>query len=181
MKTVKIITAKIREDIFDKVRSGEKRFELRTETFEHADVIRYVSDKLPNRFLGMYHIGSEKMLPNDKDSTDFNRTLACVDAVDFASMFPQYRFHSLYSVTIGKPVVPGELFEERNERRSMFGPDAVEGEPIGEFTMARKSPFGSAWYVETLQDGLESSTFELFPDEILALAELVNKDQEGEQ
>lgn len=180
MKTIKIITAKIKEDIFDKVRSGEKRFELRNETFEHADVIRYVSDKLPNRFLGMYYISGEQVQENNEESLGFNMGLACVDSAEFSRMFPKYSFPTLYSVAIGKPVTAGELFKERNERRSMFGPDAVEGEPIGEFAMARKSSFGSTWYVETLQDGLESRTFELFPDEILKLAELVKKDQDGE-
>lgn len=55
MKFVKIVKAKIRPDIFDLIESGRKRFEVRSDDFDDASVIHYVSAET-GETLGYYEI-----------------------------------------------------------------------------------------------------------------------------
>jgi hypothetical protein len=56
MRTTTIITAKIRPDIYELIRAGEKQFEVRTESFQKADYIRYTA--LDGTTLGIHPIYS---------------------------------------------------------------------------------------------------------------------------
>ena len=55
MKFVKIVKAKIRPEIFTLIASGRKRFEVRSDDFEDASVIHYVSAET-GETLGYYEI-----------------------------------------------------------------------------------------------------------------------------
>lgn len=52
MRTARIITMKIEPGIFDEVKAGRKRIEVRDEPMKEADLIRYVDATNPGRTLG---------------------------------------------------------------------------------------------------------------------------------
>jgi hypothetical protein len=59
MKFTKIVTAKIYPDIFKRIETGRKLFEVRLEDFQNADFIRYVSSE-DGATLGIYRLGHVK-------------------------------------------------------------------------------------------------------------------------
>ncbi len=59
MKFMKIVTAKIRPDIFTLIESGRKRFEVRSDDFNDASIIRYVSSET-GKTLGYYEINGRQ-------------------------------------------------------------------------------------------------------------------------
>lgn len=58
MKFTEIVTAKIKPGIFTLIESGRKRFEVRSESFEDASVIHYVSSE-NGETLGYYEIARQ--------------------------------------------------------------------------------------------------------------------------
>lgn len=108
MKTTTIVTAKIQPDMWKLITEGVKRFELRTESFQNAGFIRYVSseDGTP---LSFHHIGKETTVP--ADNRDMLAALAGVDAAKVDELFPPrqpddgtepgYRWCPVYVVPIG--------------------------------------------------------------------------------
>lgn len=108
MKITTIITAKIQPDIWKLIIEGKKRFELRTESFQNADFIRYVSseDGTP---LSLHRIGRETTIP--ADNRDMLAALAGVDAAKVDELFPSrqldegaepgYRWCPVYAAPIG--------------------------------------------------------------------------------
>ena len=52
MKKTKIITMKIEPEIFDDVKAGKKRIEVRDEQMNEADLIRYIDATDPDTTLG---------------------------------------------------------------------------------------------------------------------------------
>ncbi|MFT8640107.1 MAG: hypothetical protein ABF758_09085 [Bifidobacterium sp.] len=52
---MKIVKAKIRPEIFELIESGRKRFEVRSDDFEDASIIHYVSSET-GETLGYYEI-----------------------------------------------------------------------------------------------------------------------------
>ena len=85
MKITTIITSKIQPDIWKLIIEGKKRFELRTESFQNAGFIRYVSseDGTP---LSFHRIGRETTIP--ASNRDMLAALAGVDAAKVDELFP---------------------------------------------------------------------------------------------
>ncbi|MCI1212083.1 MAG: hypothetical protein LKF93_09625 [Bifidobacterium tibiigranuli] len=129
MKTTTIITAKIRPDIYDMVLRGQKRFEVRSESFCDAHFIRYVDPEdgrefpdpvCPSRRSSIYRLGPEYDF--DRSSDGFVQALSGLSEAAFAEMFPNPghffaaytgSINTLYASPIGARIstLP-QIFEE---------------------------------------------------------------------
>lgn len=86
MKTTTIITAKIEPDIYKMIDEGRKNYEVRDESFQNADVIRYV-DNTNGKVLGMYWLGPESVFDYSPDQ--FMLSLFGIDDDRFHRLFPK--------------------------------------------------------------------------------------------
>ncbi|GAA6124191.1 hypothetical protein BPY_22990 [Bifidobacterium psychraerophilum] len=121
MRLTRIITAKIRPEIMELVSSGAKRFEVRMESFQDADFIRYVHADAPDVQFedGLRRLGCERRFGRESD--EFVRELSGVDDETFRELFPRRRiwspatrFDDLYVAPIGEPVTLDQMFERGN-------------------------------------------------------------------
>jgi hypothetical protein len=78
MRMTRIITAKIQPDIFKLIESGVKRFEVRSEDFNNASIIRYRSSET-GETLGYYEI-NEYQSEIHAGSADLLALIASVSA-----------------------------------------------------------------------------------------------------
>lgn len=85
MKTTTIITAKIYPEIYQRIVSGQKRYEVRAEPFDGANVIHYV-DTGTGKTLGYWTLGVQHWFSRADDSFVF--TLAGVSEKEFYKLFP---------------------------------------------------------------------------------------------
>jgi hypothetical protein len=85
MKTTTIITAKIHPNIYELIRTGEKRYEVRDESFRQAHFIRYI-DSRTGKQLGVFAIGMETAYGRGDDET--LKLLAKVNDDTFDELFP---------------------------------------------------------------------------------------------
>jgi hypothetical protein len=112
MRTVTIITTKIQPDIYDMVLRGQKRFEVRNESFHDADYIRYISSTT-GRELGIYQLGPEKLFDGqDPADRDFCQSCAAISPKTFNKLFPRLAFHDtdLHVAPIGDPRAFSDIF-----------------------------------------------------------------------
>jgi hypothetical protein len=89
LRTV-VITAKIRRDVFNRIKNGEKKFELRDESFEDGDVIKYVAADT-GIVLGEYWLGNRGTFQLSGDDADY-QALAVIGGVDedtVRELFPE--------------------------------------------------------------------------------------------
>jgi hypothetical protein len=77
MKQLNIILAKIEPGIYRLIESGVKQYEVRSGSFEHAEVIAYVASD-DGRFLGAYAIGEEVTFSDNESRRDFVQPLSGV-------------------------------------------------------------------------------------------------------
>ncbi|MCI1831529.1 MAG: hypothetical protein LKI88_00725 [Bifidobacterium sp.] len=85
MKITKIVTAKIERDVYSRIDAGQKHYEVRSESFDGASIIRYVaSDDL--QLLGIRELGVEQEF--ERESDEFVLSLAGVSESDFYKLFP---------------------------------------------------------------------------------------------
>lgn len=84
MKFTNVVTAKIKPNIYTLIERGVKQWEVRDESFQNADVIRYV-DAESGSVLGSYRLGEKFALPREWDS--ITRYLAEVDWSTFYELF----------------------------------------------------------------------------------------------
>jgi hypothetical protein len=120
MRLTRIVTAKIRPEIMELVSSGAKRFEVRGESFQDADFIRYVHADAPHVQFedGLRRLGCERRFGRESD--EFVRELSGVDEETFRELFPGphpwfpfWRNHDdLYVAPIGEPVTLDQMFEK---------------------------------------------------------------------
>ena len=120
MKFLSVVTVRIEPDIFALIDNGIKRFEVRLESFQHADIIRYQSADASRRTLpGMnglwdyplFRLGPEHSFARDSDP--FVRSLAGVDERTFARLFPiGAGTGRLYVARIGESLMPCQIFDE---------------------------------------------------------------------
>lgn len=86
MKTTTIITAKIDSDIYKMIDEGQKLYEVRGESFQNANIIRYVDD-INGEVLGMYVIGPEDVF--DRTHDQFIKKISGVNDRTFRDLFPK--------------------------------------------------------------------------------------------
>lgn len=88
MKSITIATAKIKPEIYQLIENGEKHYEARSESFENADVIRYVSSKT-GRQLGCWTLAGSEFVFNsaDKANEGVIAELARISDYDVQNMF----------------------------------------------------------------------------------------------
>ena len=88
MRLTRIITAKIKPRIYELIVAGVKRFEVRDESFHHADYIRFLSADSGD-LLGVYELGAELRFDRtEPDVNGFIRSLSGISAEKFDDMFP---------------------------------------------------------------------------------------------
>ena len=98
------ITAKIRDRLFDLIRTGRKRYEVRDASFEDARMIVYISAE-DLSLLGIYELG-ESMALDRGDDTETIR-LSGVSEKDFHELFPppdRGGASKLWVARIGAPI-----------------------------------------------------------------------------
>lgn len=123
MKTTIIITAKIRPDIYDMVRRGKKRFEVRNRSFHDADYIRYISSTT-GRELGIYQLGPEKCFDGqDPADRSFCQACAGISPETFNDLFPRFSFRStdLHVAPIGERRATSDIFRSSTGRSDAAG------------------------------------------------------------
>ena len=86
MKTMTIITAKIKPSIYKLIEQGRKLYEIRDEGFHQADAIRYV-DAETGKVLGVYWLGPEDDF--DRTHDPLMQSMAGVDDSTFCRLFPK--------------------------------------------------------------------------------------------
>jgi hypothetical protein len=112
MRTVTIITAKIQPDIYDMIVRGQKRFEVRNESFHNADYIRYI-DATTGHELGIYQLGTEMCFDgHDAAARAFCCACAAISPKTFNELFPRFVFHDtdLHVVPIGERAALDDIF-----------------------------------------------------------------------
>lgn len=82
MITTNIITAKIEPAIFARIMAGEKRIEVRTDTFHGARIIRYVDASNPSNTLGYATVSSPEVEMRTESLNPFPDVLSDVACVD---------------------------------------------------------------------------------------------------
>ena len=82
MITTNIITAKIEPAIFTRITAGEKRIEVRTDTFHGARIIRYVDASNPSNTLGYATVSSPEVEMRTESLIPFPDVLSDVACVD---------------------------------------------------------------------------------------------------
>lgn len=88
MRKTTIITAKMREEYYRLVLKGQKRCEVRDESLEGVQAIRYVSAD-DGHELGIYRIG--RIVCMDRKHDEELITMAGIRPSDFYSLFPGER------------------------------------------------------------------------------------------
>ncbi|MCI1984093.1 MAG: hypothetical protein LKJ47_04905 [Bifidobacteriaceae bacterium] len=79
-----VCIAKLKSGLLKKIISGEKQYEVRTETLLGARLIAYTD--LGGRLLGVWSIGED--LPYDRFEDQRVREMADIDAETFTHLFP---------------------------------------------------------------------------------------------
>lgn len=82
MRKTKILTMKIEPGIFDDVKSGRKRIEVRDEPMFEADLIRYIDAEHPERTLGYARLLGTARLSAYQNSDVFTGIVAHIAHVD---------------------------------------------------------------------------------------------------
>ena len=121
MKATTIITAKIRPDIYQLIKQGNKQYEVRDESFQGAETIRYIRAD-DSKLLGIYRLGPEDAL--DRTHDNLLQALAGVSLEMFDGLFPRTEtkfcitcngVKTLYVAHIGKHLESVEdLFREES-------------------------------------------------------------------
>lgn len=84
MKNSNVVIAKIERKYYDMILDGAKISEVRTESFNHPDMIAYIDNKT-GELLGVYHAGIEyKYGPDDED---YARSAAAINHREFDELF----------------------------------------------------------------------------------------------
>lgn len=113
MKLTSIITAKIEPEIYKKILTWTKRFEVRDESFQNADFIRYVNANSENgaeEVFGIYRIKGEIFLPSNARS--IAQEISAVDEETFDRLFPTEDY-VFYVAELGEPITElSELFTD---------------------------------------------------------------------
>ncbi|WP_281775656.1 hypothetical protein [Bifidobacterium ruminantium] len=113
MQRTTILTAKMRDEFAFLIRDGKKHYEIRTESLEGAQVIRYIS-AIDGRELGMYRIG--KASRRERDDDDALIRLAAISPDDFHDLFPRPEEGGpsiLWVAEILEPITVEQLMEEK--------------------------------------------------------------------
>ncbi|MFD0705611.1 hypothetical protein ACFQY8_07635 [Alloscardovia venturai] len=108
MKITTVISAKIRDDIYQSIRNGKKQFEVRTEPFGSAGVIRYVSASTGKQ-LGFWQIKESLSVPISDRSTIQKYAAVPREIVD--ELFPMTSGTCVYVARLGHEVTVNSLFE----------------------------------------------------------------------
>lgn len=86
MKRTVIITARIRDDYAELIRSGTKTYEVRDEPFGDAQIIHYISQN-EGTSLGTYSLEGQFSLGRDEDSKLIS--YAAISEEAFYELFPR--------------------------------------------------------------------------------------------
>lgn len=84
LKNLNMVVAKIERKYYDMILNGTKINEVRTESFNHPDLIAYI-DSRTGELLGAYRAGVEyRYGPDDEDLA---RSAAAIDHHEFDALF----------------------------------------------------------------------------------------------
>lgn len=111
MKAITIITARIEPGIYRLIEQGRKRYEVRDESFQHADAIRYM-DAETGELLGVYWLGPEGEF--DRTHDPITQSMAGVDDDTFHRLFPRTE-DCLYVARIRSCTSLNDIFPEGEE------------------------------------------------------------------
>jgi hypothetical protein len=124
MRLTRIITAKIQPEIYTRIVRENKQFEVRTESFHHADYIRYVGSNAGVLF-GVYELGPEIRIDRDEPNVnEFVKSLSGISDTEFDELFPYRKLFNdmttgpryLYVAKIGRRICDlNTIFDEEKE------------------------------------------------------------------
>ncbi|WP_018142384.1 hypothetical protein [Alloscardovia criceti] len=111
MKSLTIITAKIHDDIYERIVSGEKKYEVRNDDFNNASIIRYISARTGEQ-LGLWII-KETFTAMSTDRINLSR-YASVNEKQLNTLFPQLPKRNLHIALLGKQIKQYDIFKEED-------------------------------------------------------------------
>jgi hypothetical protein len=120
MRLTRIITAKVKPGIYRLIESGEKTLEVRDDSYQGADAIRYVNC-VNGRYLGTYRIDAVSSLPMDcQIDREIAMNAARVGRQEFDRLFPAENFPP------GHPVEVALIGERIDDYQRLFEQEETE-------------------------------------------------------
>lgn len=105
------MTAKLKDEFYDLILSGKKKYEIRDESFGDAQIIRYISS-ISGRQLGIFALGNRSRVDRSEDERLIK--LAAVPRSVFYKLFPTVEnggVKELWVVEILSPIDIDDLFK----------------------------------------------------------------------
>lgn len=111
MNAITIINAKIRDNFYPLIAKGIKQYEVRDQSFEHAQYIRYISAS-SGKQLGIWSLENTFQL----HSSDRERLqqLADIPSEIVDELFPPQKKTILYVAKIGNKTTLEQIFKEQD-------------------------------------------------------------------
>ncbi|TCD54122.1 hypothetical protein EJ419_05580 [Alloscardovia theropitheci] len=107
MRLTVVISAKIQDKFYAEIQSGRKRFEVRSEDFQDAAYIRYISS-LTGRQLGVWSINSTFTISSSDRSALYS--LTAVDKEFTDKEFPVLPVRLIHVARLGNEVTLNDIF-----------------------------------------------------------------------